>query len=157
MPLAPQRVVDTRTDPPGRLAAGGTLTVDLDDDVPAGTTAVAVNLTATQPRRAGFLTAHPCDRQRRDVSSVNYPAGGDRGAMAVIPLSADGKLCVYSDAASHVIVDLQGAFVPAPARDRRAGSSRSPHRHGSPTRATPVGRRSSRSRCRPVPTRSPST
>jgi hypothetical protein len=113
-PLAPERIVDTRTDPPGRLAAGGTLTVDLADDVPADTTAVAVNLTATQPGAAGFLTAHPCDRARRDVSSVNYPAGGDRGAMAVIPLSAAKTLCVYSDAASHVIVDLQGAFVAAP-------------------------------------------
>ena len=53
------------------------------------------------------------------MSSVNYPAGGDRGAMAVIPLSAAKTLCVYSDAASHVIVDLQGAFVPSPAVDGR--------------------------------------
>jgi GDSL-like Lipase/Acylhydrolase family len=119
VPLAPERIVDTRSDPPGRLAAGGTLTVDLADDIPPGTTAVAVNLTATQPGAAGFLTAHPCDRARRDVSSVNYPAGGDRGAMAVIPLSASKTLCVYTDAASHVIVDLQGAFVPAPAVDGR--------------------------------------
>ena len=121
VPLAPLRIVDTRVDPPGRLAAGGTLTVDLNGKVPVGTTAIAVNLTATQPQAAGFLTAHPCDRQRRDVSSVNYPAGGDRGAMAVIPLSADGKLCVYSDAASHVIVDLQGAFVPAPGTGSSSG------------------------------------
>jgi hypothetical protein len=113
VPLAPVRVADTRTDPPGRLAAGATLTVDLSGDVPPGTTAVAVNLTATQSQAAGFLTAHPCDRPLRDVSSVNYPAAGDRGAMAVIPLSATGQLCLYTDAASHVIVDLQGAFVTA--------------------------------------------
>ena len=114
-PLAPKRIVDTRTDPSGRLAAGATLTVDLTDHVPPNTTAVAVNLTATQPDAAGFLTAQPCDRPPRDVSSVNYPAGADRGAMAVIPLSADETLCVRTDAASHVIVDLQGAFVAAPA------------------------------------------
>jgi hypothetical protein len=113
VPLPPTRIVDTRADAPGRLAAGGTLTVDLTGHVPVGTTAVAVNLTATQPDAAGFLTARPCDRPLRDVSSVNYPAGGDRGAMAVIPLPATGQLCVYTDAASHVIVDLQGAFVPA--------------------------------------------
>jgi hypothetical protein len=119
LPLAPERIVDTRGDPSGRLAAGDTLTVDLNGKVPDGTTAVAVNLTATQPGAAGFLTAHPCDRARRDVSSVNYPAGGDRGAMAVIPLSAAKTLCVYTDAASHVIIDLQGSFVPAPAVDGR--------------------------------------
>ncbi|HEX4980073.1 MAG TPA: SGNH/GDSL hydrolase family protein [Ilumatobacteraceae bacterium] len=118
MPLPPERIVDTRSNAPGRLAAGGTLTVDLGGDVPAGTTAVAVNLTATQPQAAGFLTAHPCDRPLRDVSSVNYPAGGDRGAMAVIPLSAAKTLCVYSDAASHVIVDLQGAFTGSGAGSR---------------------------------------
>jgi hypothetical protein len=119
VPLAPARIVDTRSDPLGRLAAGATLTVDLNDEVPPGTTAVAVNLTATQPGAAGFLTAHPCDKPPRDVSSVNYPAGGDRGAMAVIPLSLDKKLCVRTDAPSHVIVDLQGAFVPAGGNGRR--------------------------------------
>jgi hypothetical protein len=113
VPLPPKRIVDTRTDAPGRLAAGDTLTVDLSDDVPPGTTAVAVNLTATQPAADGFLSARPCDRPPRDVSSVNYSAGGDRGAMAVIPLSAARTLCVRTDAASHVIVDLQGEFVPA--------------------------------------------
>lgn len=113
VPLTPERIIDTRTDSPGRLAAGATLPVDLSDDVPLGTTAVAVNLTATQPASAGFLSARPCGGPPRDVSSVNYPAGGDRGAMAVIPLSADRLLCVQTDAASHVIVDLQGAFVPA--------------------------------------------
>ena len=113
VPLPPERIVDTRANPTGRLAAGSTLTIDLSGDVPAGTTAVAVNLTATQPQAAGFLTAHPCDQPLRDVSSVNYPAGGDRGAMAVIPLSTAMTLCIRTDAASHVLVDLQGAFVPA--------------------------------------------
>ncbi|MGH9134240.1 MAG: SGNH/GDSL hydrolase family protein [Ilumatobacteraceae bacterium] len=112
VPVAPERIADTRGEPPGKLTAGGTLTVDLGDHVPDGTTAVAVNLTATQTEAAGFLSAYPCGGSR-DVSSVNYPAGGDRAAMAVIPLATDGTLCVYTDAASHLIIDLQGAFVPA--------------------------------------------
>lgn len=111
-PLVPTRVVDTRSDPPGRLTAGGTLRVDLSPHVPAGTTAVAVNLTSARTDREGFLTAHPCDRDRRDVSSVNHAAGVARGAMAIVPLSADGELCVFTHAAGHVVIDLQGAFVP---------------------------------------------
>ena len=38
-----------------------------------------------------------------------------RGALAIVPLPADGRLCIYSHATSHVIVDLQGAFVPSDA------------------------------------------
>lgn len=108
----PARVVDTRVDPPGRLAARQTLTVDMTPYVPEGATAVAVNLTSTGTDTGGFLTAHPCDRTRRDVSSVNHAARVPRGAMAIVPLSESGTLCVYTESAGHVVVDLQGAFVP---------------------------------------------
>lgn len=111
-PQTPTRVVDTRVDPPGRLAAGGTLVVDMTPHVPTGTTAVAVNLTSAGTTAGGFLSAYPCDRTRREVSSVNHAAGVARGAMAIVPLSADGELCVYTASAGHAIVDLQGAFVP---------------------------------------------
>jgi hypothetical protein len=110
VPLAPERVWDTRFDG-GRPGPGGTLTVDLRPDVPPGTTAVAVNVTAADAGAAGFLTAHPCDVARPDASVVNHGAGWARAAMAVIPLSAAGTLCVYSSAGADVIVDLQGAFV----------------------------------------------
>lgn len=112
VPLTPDRVLDTRADAPGALAPQGTLTVDLTDHVPEGTTAVAVNLTSARTGAEGYLSAHPCDRARGDVSSVNHAAGVPRGAMAIVPLAADGTLCVYSEAGGDVIVDLQGAFVP---------------------------------------------
>ena len=112
VPLTPSRVLDTRFDPPGRLGAGDTLTVDLTPHVPDGTTAVAVNLTSARSANGGFLSAHPCDRTRRDVSSVNHAAGQARGAMAIVPLSAAGELCVYTESPGDVVVDLQGAFVP---------------------------------------------
>ena len=111
-PQTPTRIVDTRVDPPGRLDAGATLTVDLTGHVPAGASAVAVNLTSAGTAAGGFLSAHPCDRDRGEVSSVNHAAGVPRGAMAIVPLSADGRLCVYTESAGHVVVDLQGAFVP---------------------------------------------
>lgn len=111
VPLDPVRIVDTRETRDEPLPAGDTLTVDLTAHVPTGTTAVAVNLTTAQTNAVGFLTAHPCDHPRSAVSSVNHTAGVPRGAMAILPLSADGTLCVYTAASGHVIVDLQGAFV----------------------------------------------
>ena len=110
LPVRTERVADTRRS--GRLPAGGTVTVDLAGVVPAGTTAVAVNLTSSGSGADGFLTAAPCGGAPAEVSSVNYRAGVDRAALAIIALSPDRRLCVTTSAPGHVLVDLQGAFVP---------------------------------------------
>lgn len=112
VPLPPERILDTRTGGAPRLPAGSTVTIDMTPFVPPGANAVAVGLTTDQSDAPGFLTGFPCDRPKAEVSNVNHTAGGVRGAMAVVPLSASGTLCVYTQAAGHVIVDLQGAFVP---------------------------------------------
>lgn len=112
VPLAPQRVLDTRADGGAAVAGGTHVDVDMTPFVPGGTTAVAVNLTTDQSTEPGFLTGYPCDRERHEVSNVNHAAGVPRGALAVVPLSASGHLCVFTLATGHVIVDLQGAFVP---------------------------------------------
>jgi hypothetical protein len=112
VPLPPDRVLDTRDSGGAPVTGGTSVDLDMSPFVPPGTTAVAVNLTTDQASSAGFLTGYPCDRPRREVSNVNHAAGVPRGALAVVPLSASGHLCVYTHATGHVIVDLQGAFVP---------------------------------------------
>jgi hypothetical protein len=110
LPLAPTRVLDTRTTHT-RLAAGATAVVDLSSVLPAGASAAAVNLTAVGPAADGFLTAHPCVASPPSVSSVNFTRGTDRGALAVLPVTASRTLCVLSSAAADLVVDVQGAFV----------------------------------------------
>ena len=114
-PVDPTRVLDTRDDG-GRLAAGGTLTVDFSALAPAlvGTeaAAVAVNVTAAGPAAAGFLTVWPCGDVQPLASSVNFTAGQARGAQATTKLGAGQTMCVFSNAATDVVVDLQGVFVP---------------------------------------------
>lgn len=115
-PLSPVRVLDTCDLVATRPAAGGQVVIDLSSRVPAGATAVAVNLTSVDPAAAGFLTGHPCASTVPSVSSANFSARTNRGALAVLPLSADQKLCVFTSAAADVVVDLQGAFVPDASR-----------------------------------------
>jgi hypothetical protein len=110
-PIGPARVLDTRELPAGRLAAGGTVEVDLSGFIPEGTSSVAVNITSVDPGGPGFLTGFPCGAPRPLTSSGNYVAGVSRSAMSVLPVSADRHLCVYSSAPADVVVDLQGAFV----------------------------------------------
>jgi hypothetical protein len=109
-PLTPTRVLDTRSTG-ARLAAGATTVVDLSSQLPPDATAVALNLTAVGPSADGFLTAHPCVATPPTVSSVNYTRATDRGALAVLPVSAARTVCVLSSAAADLVVDVQGAFV----------------------------------------------
>jgi hypothetical protein len=112
VPLPPTRLLDTRSLGSGSpVPTGGHVDIDMTTHVPEGATAVAVNLTTDATLEPGFLTGYPCDRPVGSVSNVNHAAGVPRGAMAVVPLSADGHLCVFTRTAGHVIVDLQGAFV----------------------------------------------
>jgi hypothetical protein len=109
-PLGPTRVVDTRSGVGGqRLAAGATMTVDLNGMVPAGSTAVALNVTGVNSSRPGFMTVFPCNGAVPNTSTVNYVAGEARPNNTIVGLTA-GKVCVYSDAATEVLVDLLGAF-----------------------------------------------
>lgn len=119
LPVPPQRVLDTR-DTGQRLAAGGTLTVDLSVLAPAAVgpdaAAVAVNVTAAAPAAAGYLTVWPCGAAQPVASSVNFLAGQDRGAQATtLVRQPDRSLCVFSNAATDVVVDLQGVFLPTDA------------------------------------------
>ena len=109
--IGPARVLDTRAEAPGRLAAGQTVAIDVSDDVPAGTTAVAAYITAAGPSGSGYLTAHPCLPDPDDSSFVNYDRGA-RGAVTITPLDAQGRFCVFTYAATDLVVDLQAAFVP---------------------------------------------
>ncbi len=115
-PVDPVRVVDTR-DTGERLAAGETLSVDLSVLAPAAVgadaAAAAINVTAAAPGAAGFLTVWPCGTEQPLASSVNFLAGQARGAQATTLLGGPGKrVCVFSNAPTDIVVDLQGVFVP---------------------------------------------
>jgi hypothetical protein len=109
-PLTLERVYDSR-DLPERVAANGVVQLDLSSKVPAGATAVSINLTAVRPSAPGFLTAYPCGAAPPPTSNVNFLAGQIRPNHVVVGLGPGSRLCVLSSAVSDVIVDLQGAFV----------------------------------------------
>jgi len=111
--LAPSRLVDTRvgigtTQQP--LGPGCTLVVD--PQVDASVTAVAVNLTAVDPKVSGYLTAYPCGVSRPITSVVQAIAGRVVAGMAIVPLSLDGTFCVYSNSGADLVIDLFGTYAP---------------------------------------------
>lgn len=123
--LTPGRLADTRgpgltvdglSSGSGALTAGQTLAVQVTGraGVPAGADTVAVNLTAVEAQGAGFMTLFPCDVGLPNASNLNFEAGGTAAASAVVKLSGDGRLCIYSDDAAHVILDVNAQAAGAP-------------------------------------------
>ncbi len=113
-PAVPARLLDTRGAAP--LAAGAVTAVT----VPASAAAATVNVTATGPKGPGFLTAYRCDQPRPLASNVNYGAGQTVANLAVVPASADGRICVFASSATDLIVDLLGTFGPTGLRYQAA-------------------------------------
>jgi hypothetical protein len=112
--VAPTRLTDTRSDG-APVAAGGRLTVPVAGRAgvpasPGAARAALVVVTATGATGAGYLSAFACDAGAPTASNVNYDAGSDAGNLAVVPLAADGTLCVHSLRQAHVVVDLVGWY-----------------------------------------------
>ena len=79
--------------------------------MPADTTAVTLNLTATEPQFAGFLTAYPCESGGPpNASSLNYRAGQTVPNLVTVKLGPSKQVCVFSLAPSHIVVDLAGSY-----------------------------------------------
>ena len=124
--LTPGRLLDTRSGPDaptvdgqdkggGLVGAEQTVTVKVTGrhGIPDDATAVMLNVTAVFPDRPGFLTVYPCGEARPTTSTVNYGPGQVVPNAALAKVGADGKVCIYSLGATHVIADVSG-FVPGP-------------------------------------------
>lgn len=115
VPIPPQRVVDTRIGlgASGRLPAGGELRVDLADALGVAPTAAVLNLTAVAPDGPGHLSVQPCPAARPVTSVVNYAAGQTVANATIATLGPDGTACVYTHAATDVVVDVTGWLAPS--------------------------------------------
>ncbi len=71
------------------------------------------NLTATEGEGRGFASMFPCAAGFDTTSNVNFPgeADGTRGSAAALVVAspdADGKICVQSNRAVHIVADFAG-------------------------------------------------
>ncbi len=101
-PETPRRALDTRPTGPTTDAAVAA--------VPAGSLAAVVNLTtAGGSGAAGFVTAYPCGTAIPLASNLNFEAGQVVANAAVVPVAADGSLCLHASTPTNLVVDVAGA------------------------------------------------
>ncbi|MEV8627181.1 FlgD immunoglobulin-like domain containing protein [Streptomyces sp. NPDC051079] len=115
--VGPVRVLDSRSYSDwtqGKIGSGRTVTVPVGDfpGVPAaGTRAVVLNVTATEPTAPGYLSVYPSGAPRPSVSNVNFAAGQTVPNLVVVPVGQDGKITFYNHSGSvHLVVDAVGYF-----------------------------------------------
>lgn len=116
VPVAPCRLLDTRVRPGRLLASEGEIDVTVAGRCGVGrdAAAVAVTVTAVRPIAAGYLIAYPTGSSRPLASTVNYRAGQVVANAQLTQLGDGGRITIHALAASHVVVDVTGYFVPAP-------------------------------------------
>ena len=78
--------------------------------MPAGTSSAVLNVTVTGPAGPGFLTAYPCGQPTPNASNLNFVGGQTVANAVVAKLSTDGKVCLFTSAATHLIADVAGYF-----------------------------------------------
>src|SRR5450631_331729 len=112
---APTRVLDTRIGtgaPVAKLGAGATLTLAV-PGLPAGATAVAINVTVANPTAGSYLSVYPGGTTRPTASNLNFVAGQTIPNLVVVPLGSGGTVTFYNAVGTvNVIADLVGSFAP---------------------------------------------
>ncbi len=113
VPIVPSRFLDTRSSS-GPVAAGGTVSFQAGgvNGVPVDASAVVVNLTATETKAAGFLTAYASGKTKPNASNVNFGPGQTVPNLAVVPLGPDGKVTIANTSSdtTQVIADVAAYF-----------------------------------------------
>jgi hypothetical protein len=107
------RLFDTRQPANGgvKVPAGGTIHVQVVGPVvPPNARSVVLNVTATQPDAAGFLTVYPGNAAQPPTSNVNYLKGQTIPNAVIVGLGPTGTVDIFSSSRSDVIVDVVGYF-----------------------------------------------
>lgn len=107
------RVFDSRLPAHGavKLAAAGTIHLQIVGQfVPPNARSVVLNVTATEPDVAGFLTVYPGGAPRPPTSNVNYLAGQTIPNAVIVGLGPTGTVDIFTLSRTHVVVDVVGYF-----------------------------------------------
>ncbi|REF32073.1 hypothetical protein DFJ65_3168 [Calidifontibacter indicus] len=115
--LAPSRVLDTRYGigaPKAVVPAGGRVDLQVTGvgGVPAGASAVVLNVTAVSPTGpgSGYVTVWPTGAVRPTASNLNFVPGQTVPNLVVTKVGTGGKVSLYTAARTQLIADVAGYY-----------------------------------------------
>ena len=112
--LSPARLLDTRKS--SAVAANSPVSFQVAgvNGIPASVAAVVFNLTVTQPKSLGFVTAYASGSARPNASNLNFSKGQTVPNLVTVPVGANGKVALFnsSSGSSQLIADVAGYYLP---------------------------------------------
>ncbi len=131
-PISPTRLLDTRDTSRVGVAKNSAVSFQVAgvSGIPAKVSAVVFNLTVTQPKSFGFITAYASGTQRPNASNLNFAKGQTVPNLVTVPVGANGKVSLFnrSDGTSQLIADVTGYYVAGAPTTPGAFKSISPDR-----------------------------
>jgi hypothetical protein len=116
-PLSPARLLDTRDGTgghPGPLGQAQSLDLQITGrgGVPAdGVSAVVLNVTATDPTVASYLTVWPTGTAAPTASNLNFTPGATVPNLVTVQVGNGGRVSIYNNGGSvHVVADVVGFY-----------------------------------------------
>jgi hypothetical protein len=116
--LPATRLLDTRDGvgaPQGPVPAKGTvhLQVSGQGGVPAGVSAVVLNVTLTAPTSGGFVTVYRDGDPVPGTSNINFVKGQTVPNLVIAPVGADGSVALYNGSGGTVqlVADVSGYYL----------------------------------------------
>lgn len=121
--ITPARVLDTRIGngaPAAPISGGGTVSLQIAGrgGVPQwGISAVALNVTVTQPNAPGYITVFADGSPLPETSNLNFGPGQTVPNLVIAPVGSDGKVNLYvgSTGSVHLVADVSGYILGPPA------------------------------------------
>ena len=112
VPITPCRAADTRSTTAIPAVTFRDLTFGA-CGIPGNATAIALNVTLVPNGQFGFLSIWPAGQAQPVVSTMNSLDGRIKANAAVVGLGTGQAVSVFVTDTAHVILDVNGYFVPA--------------------------------------------
>lgn len=106
--------MDEKFDGIGRLPGGTEFKLDVAGrtawwgaQVPKNISAAVLNITAVRPSANGHVVAYECGK-KPSTSNLNMRPGGATPNATLVPVGADGTVCLYTSVDTDLVVDITG-------------------------------------------------
>jgi uncharacterized repeat protein (TIGR01451 family) len=120
VPVPPCRIADTRKTPGPfggpQLSAGSDRTFLIPNgpcNIPPEARAFSLNVAVVPAGPLGYVTVWPAAEPRPLTATLNSLDGRIKSNAAIVPADSTGAIRVFASNTTHVILDINGYFVPA--------------------------------------------
>jgi hypothetical protein len=78
--------------------------------IPATASAATLNVTVVNPTGGGWVTVFSCGQPQPNASNLNDTTGDIIPNTVITSIDTAGRVCIYTSAATHLLVDASGSL-----------------------------------------------